>query len=90
MVIVLKLRLVILHGYKLKLIGKVDDTRFCEKDVVGGNNSVSFTDSELDRLYKLYGSSSVLTVTFVVFTTDKYYSSKNCKVALKRKSKVFA
>lgn len=80
----LNVMLVIHRGSKLGLVVKVGDTKICDKGVAAGGNSVSFTDGELDRFYRLFGGGSVLTVTFVVSTAGLYSSSKSCMVSLKR------
>ena len=51
-----------------------------------GTNTISFTDTELDKIYKLYGNSSTLTVTFIV-SGSGYTNSKNCIITLKGNQK---
>ena len=55
-------------------------------DVVTGTNSISFSDTELDKIYKLYGNSSTLTVTFIV-SGGGYTNSKTCTITLKGNQK---
>lgn len=50
-------------------------------NVVTGTNSISFSDTELDKIYKLYGNSNSLTVTFIV-SGGGYTNSKTCTVTL--------
>lgn len=50
-------------------------------NVVTGTNSISFSDTELDKIYKLYGNSNSLTVTFIV-SGSGYTNSKTCTVTL--------
>lgn len=51
------------------------------RTVSTGVNAIEFTDTELDNLYKKYGSSSNLTATFTV-TGNGYTNSKTCVVTL--------
>lgn len=43
---------------------------------------ISFSDTELDNLYKQYGSSNSVTATFILTTEDSYTNSKACTVNL--------
>lgn len=51
-----------------------------------GTNTISFTDAELAKIYKSYGDSSLLTVTFIV-SGGEYTNSKTCTVTLKGNQK---
>lgn len=66
---------------------KVGNTQILSKTVSAGTNTISFTDAQLDSIYKLYGSGSSLTVTFTLTTASSYTNSKTCTITLKRKSK---
>lgn len=55
-------------------------------NVVTGTNSIPFSDTELDKIYKLYGNSSTLTVTFIV-SGGGYTNSKTCTITLKGNQK---
>lgn len=57
------------------------------RDVSIGENTIVFTDEELDNLYKTYGSSDKLTAIFVLTTANKYTSQKNCVITLTGKQK---
>lgn len=57
-----------------------------KKNIVTGTNSISFSDTELDKIYKLYGNSSTLTVTFIV-SGGGYTNSKTCTITLKGNQK---
>ena len=61
---------------------KIAETQILNRTVVAGNNIIEFSDEELDILYKLYGSSSNLTATFVL-TGSGYTNSKTCVITLK-------
>lgn len=62
---------------------KIGDTQILSRAVSTGNNTITFSDTELDNLYKKYGSSSSLTATFVL-TGSGYTNTKTCTVTLKR------
>lgn len=66
----------------LNLAMKIAETQILNRTVVAGNNIIEFSDEELDILYKLYGSSSNLTATFVL-TGSGYTNSKTCVITLK-------
>lgn len=53
------------------------------KTVSTGSNIVSFSDTELDNIYKKYGTGSSLTATFIV-SGSSYTNSKTCTITLKR------
>lgn len=56
------------------------------RTVSTGVNAIEFTDTELDNLYKRYGSSSNLTATFTV-AGNGYTNSKTCAITLKGNQK---
>jgi len=66
---------------------KIGSTQILSKTVSTGTNAISFTDSQLDAIYKLYGSSSSLTATFVLTTAGSYTNSKTCTITLKGNQK---
>lgn len=71
----------------LNLEMKIDSNSILTKtNVVTGTNSISFSDTELDKIYKLYGNSSTLTVTFIV-SGGGYTNSKTCTITLKGNQK---
>ena len=65
----------------LSLEMKIVSNSILTKTVVTGTNSISFSDNELDKIYKLYGNSNSLTVTFIV-SGGGYTNSKTCTVTL--------
>lgn len=67
----------------ISLVLKVGDTQILSKTALVGNNTISFSDTELDNIYKKYGSKSSLTATFIV-TGSGYTNSKTCTITLKR------
>ena len=70
-------------GMSISLVLKVGDTQILSKTALVGNNTISFSDTELDNIYKKYGSISSLTATFIV-TGSGYTNSKTCTITLKR------
>lgn len=74
-------------GSSLNLVMKIGNTQILSKSISAGTNTINFSDTELDNIYKLYGSSNSLTATFVLTTASKYTNSKTCTITLKRKSK---
>lgn len=73
-------------GATISLAMKIGNTQILSKTVSAGTNTITFTDSNLDAIYKLYGSSSQLTATFIV-TTGSYTNSKTCTITLKGNQK---
>lgn len=74
-------------GSSLNLVVKIGDTQIQSKSVTSGNNTISFNDTELDNIYKKYGNSNTLTVTFILTTSGKYTNSKTCTATLKGNQK---
>lgn len=74
-------------GSSLNLVMKIGNTQVLSRSVSAGNNSISFNDSELDKVYKLYGSGNSLTATFVLTTAGSYTNSKTCIITLKGNQK---
>lgn len=70
----------------LNLVMKVGNTQILSRTVKNGNNTITFSDTELDNLYKKYGSSSTLTATFVL-SGNGYTDTKTCTVTLKGNQK---
>lgn len=70
----------------LSLIMKIGDTQILSRTVSTGNNTIAFSDTELDNIYKKYGNGSSLTATFIV-SGSGYTNSKNCTVVLKGNQK---
>lgn len=69
---------------KLRLI--VGGTTIFNRNVSAGNNSIGFNDTELDNIYKKYGSGNSVTATFIVDTyngsTVGWSNSKNVTIYL--------
>lgn len=76
----------------LNLTIKIGNTQIQSKTVSTGNNTtfdntISFNDTELDNIYKLYGSGNTLTATFILTTAGNYTNSKTCTITLKGNQK---
>ena len=69
-------------GAALSLNMKIGSTSILTKTVSAGNNTIIFTDAQLDEIYKKYGNANTATVTFTLTTASKYTNSKNCTVVL--------
>lgn len=65
----------------LNLEMKIGSSSILTKTVATGTNLISFSDNELDKIYKLYVNSNSLTVTFIV-SGGGYTNSKTCTVTL--------
>ena len=70
----------------LSLVMKIGETQILSRTVKAGNNTIVFNDTELDNLYKKYGSSSSLTATFAL-SGSGYTYNKTCTVTLKGNQK---
>lgn len=70
----------------LNLVMKIGTTQIFSKTVTTGSNTIVFSDTELDNLYKKYQSSSSLTATFTL-SGSGYTNSKECTVTLKGNQK---
>lgn len=71
---------------ELNLVMKIQDSEILNRTVTEGNNTIIFSDTELDNLYKEYGSSSNLTATFAL-SGSGYTNTKTCTVTLKGNQK---
>lgn len=67
----------------LSLVMKIGDTQILSRTVKTGSNTITFSDAELDNIYKKYGTASSLTATFIV-SGSGYTNSKTCTVTLRR------
>lgn len=74
-------------GSNLTLEMKIGSTQILTKTVKAGANTISFTDTQLDKIYKLYGNNNSKTVTYTVTTAAGYSSSRTCTVTLKGNQK---
>ena len=65
----------------LSLAMKIGNTQIFSKNVSAGTVTHSFTDEQLDNIYKLYGYNNSLTVTYILTTTangTSYTHTKTC------------
>lgn len=69
-------------GSSLSLNMKIGSTSILTKTVNTGSNTISFTDAQLDAIYKKYGNSNIVTAAFTLTTANKYTNSKNCTITL--------
>lgn len=74
-------------GSSLNLVMKIGNTQMLSKTVSAGSNTISFSDTELDNIYKLYGSNNSLTATFILTTAGTYTNSKSITITLKGNQK---
>lgn len=70
----------------LNTIMKIGNTQILNRTVKAGINTITFSDTELDNLYKKYGTGSSLTATFTI-SGGGYSNSKTCTVTLKGNQK---
>lgn len=75
-------------GSALTLVMKIGNTQIKSQSVSTGSNTISFSDTELDNIYKLYGTGSSLTATFILTTAGSYTNSKTATITLKGNQKV--
>ena len=68
-------------GATLSLKMKIGTTEILTTTATAGTNTISFTQSQLDQIYRLYGSSNTQTATFVL-STGTYTDSKNATITL--------
>ncbi len=75
-------------GASLSLIMKIGNTQIFSRTISAGTSTINFTDTQLDAIYKLYGSSSALTATFILTTAGGYTNSRTCTITLKGNQKI--
>lgn len=75
----------------LSLAMKIGNTQILNKIISTGNNAISFTDEQLDNIYRLYGSSNSITATFILTTANNsnYTNSKTATITLTGNQKTF-
>lgn len=73
-------------GSTLNLVMKIGSTQIFSRSVNKDTRTITFSDAELDTIYKLYGRNSSLTATFTLTTENTYTNSKTCTITFKRKS----
>lgn len=69
----------------LSLAFKIGSTTIKSVTPSTGNNTISFNDTELDNMYKLYGNGNTLTATYLLTTTQNntsYTHSRTCTITL--------
>ena len=69
-------------GSSLSLTIKVGNTQILSQTVATGTNTINFSDTVLDNIYKLYGSSNTLTATFILTTAGTYTNSQTATITL--------
>lgn len=69
-------------GSDLSLSMKIESTTIFTKIVNTGSNTITFTDDQLDEIYKKYGNTNSVITTFVLTTDSDYTNSKNCTITL--------
>lgn len=69
-------------GSPLNLTIKVGSTQILSQTVATGTNTINFSDTVLDNIYKLYGSGNTLTATFILTTAGTYTNSKTATITL--------
>lgn len=70
-------------GAGLSLAMKIGNTQIFSRTVTKDTTWIGFNDTELDNIYKLYGSSNSLTATFILTTSGGYTNSRTCTISLK-------
>lgn len=74
-------------GATLNLVMKIGNTQIFSRTVTTATKTITFSDAELDAIYKLYGSGSSLTATFILTTAGAYTNSKTATITLKGNQK---
>lgn len=69
-------------GSGLSLNMKIGSTSILTKTVNTGNNTITFTDEQLDSIYKQYGNGNSVKATFILTTAGKYTNSESCNITL--------
>ena len=69
-------------GSALSLSMKIGSTTILTKTVSAGSNTITFTDTQLDTIYKKYGNGNTVTATFTLTTANTYTNSKSCTITL--------
>lgn len=69
-------------GSALSLSMKIGSTTILTKTVSAGSNTIMFTDTQLDTIYKKYGNGNSVTATFTLTTANTYTNSKSCTITL--------
>lgn len=61
---------------------KIGSKTILTKTVSAGSNTITFTDEQLDEIYKKYGNGNTITATFTLITAEQYTNSKNCTITM--------
>lgn len=72
-------------GAGMSLTMKIGNTTILTKTPTTGVNTITFTQEQLDNIYKLYGTANSLTVTYIVSITvnsTTYTNSRTCTITL--------
>jgi hypothetical protein len=70
----------------MSLVLKIGNTQILSKTPTTGSNTITFTDAQLDTIYKLYGNGNTLTLTHTLSITvnsTTYTDTKTCTITLK-------
>ena len=72
------------------LVMKIGSTQILSKNLSTGANTISFTDAQLDNIYKKYGSNNSVTVSYTLTTNSNssWTSTKSVTCTLKGNQKV--
>lgn len=78
-------------GSSLNVVMKIGNTQILSQSVSTGNNTISFNDTQLDNIYKLYGTGTTLTATFILTTAGNasYTNTKTATITLKGNQKTY-
>lgn len=60
----------------------VGTAQILTRSVTAGTNTISFTDDELDKIYKQYSSSNSVTATFILTTANVYTDTKESNITM--------
>lgn len=72
-------------GATLTLAMKIGSTQIFSQSASAGTVTHTYTDSQLDSIYRLYGTGNTLTATYILTTTansTSYTNSKTCTISL--------
>ena len=75
-------------GATATLVMKIGSTQILSKNLSTGANTISFSDAELDTMYKTYGTSNSKTVDYTLKTNSTWTNTKSVTVTLKGNQKV--
>ena len=64
------------------LVVAVGGTEILSKNLSTGANTITFTDAQLDNIYKKYGNNNTVTVNYTLKTNNTYTNTKNVTATL--------